>query len=207
MNDALATDDGLSVFLGVRPRLLSIAGRMVRGAVEAEDVVQETWVRWQAVDRSVVRDAEAFLVATTVRLSINILGSARARREVDAKPGAPEPIDPRVDPRARAERGPALEVGIRLLLERLTPTERAAFILREAFAHSYREIANLLRIEEANARQVVSRARRHIAVQRNAPANPTERRRLHEAFAAAAGSGELSGLQGLLVLACGSLAA
>lgn len=180
---------------------------MLRGAVEAEDVVQDVWVRWQAVDRRVVRDAEAFLVASTVRLSINVLNSARSRREVDAGPGVPEPVDRQADPRARAERGQALELGIRLLLERLTPTERAAFVLREAFDHSYREIASILRLEEANARQVVTRARRHVAEDRRAPANPTERRRLLDAFAVAARSGNLSGLQGLLVFGCGPLAA
>src|SRR5262245_28371905 len=186
-------DDGLAVFLSVRPRLLGIACRMLGSASDAEDVVQDVWVRWQGVDRRVVRDATAFLVTSAVRLSLNVLQSARVRREVHVEPGLPEPIDRRADPRQRAERRQALKLGIRLLLEKLTPTERAAYILREAFDHSYREIASVLRLEDANARQVVARARRHRAEDRRAPADPAERRRLLDAFVAAARSGDLSG--------------
>ena len=156
-------DDGLSAFMSVRPRLFGIAYRMLRSAAEAEDVVQEVWVRWQTADRSVVRDATAFLVTTATRLTINVLQSARSRREMCVGPALPEPVDTNADPRLGAERGQALRLAFRLLLERLTPTERAAFILREAFDYRYREIANVLRLQEANARQVVTRARHHVA--------------------------------------------
>jgi RNA polymerase sigma-70 factor (ECF subfamily) len=200
MTAALAQDNGLQAFLRTRPRLFGIAYRMLGSAGEAEDVVQDVWVRWQTVDRSLVRDAAAFLVTATARLSLNVLQSARLRREVYVGPDLPEPVDRRADPRMGAERNQALELGIRLLSERLTPTEQAAFILREAFDHSYREIARVLRLEEANARQLVTRARRHVADDRTArAADPTEHRRLLDAFVDAARSGDLSGLEGLLL--------
>ena len=110
-----------------------------------------------------VRDAAAFLATTATRLAINVMQSARSRRETYVGPWLPEPVDTSADPRLEAERGQALASGVQLLLEKLTPTERAAYILREAFDYPYREIANVLRLEEANARQVVTRARQRIA--------------------------------------------
>ena len=191
-------DDGLSAFMSVRPRLFGIAYRMLGSAAEAEDVVQDVWVRWQSTDRSVVRDAAAFLATTTTRLAINVMQSARARREKHAGPWLPDPIDASVDPELGAQRGEGLEAGILLLLERLSPTERAAYILREAFDYTYRDIADLLRLEVANARQVVTRARQHVATGRSMPANSTAHRRLLEAFVAAARNGDVAGLEGLL---------
>ena len=191
-------DDGLSAFMSVRPRLFGIAYRMLGSAAEAEDIVQDVWVRWQTADRSLVRDAAAFLVTTATRLAINVMQSARSRREKCAGPWLPEPVDTSADPRLGAERGQALAYGVLLLLEKLTPTERAAYILREAFDYPYRDIANVLRLEEANARQVVTRARQHVANGRRMPANSTEQRRLLEAFIAAARNGDVAGLQGTL---------
>ena len=181
-----AADDGLSAFLSVRPRLFGIAYRMLGSAAEAEDIVQDVWVRWQTADRSVVRDAAAFLATTATRLAINVMQSARSRRETYVGPWLPEPVDTSADPRLGAERGQALAFGVLLLLEKLTPTERAAYILREAFDYPYRDIANVLRLEEANARQVVTRARQHVANGRRMPASSTEQRRLLDAFIAAA---------------------
>ena len=160
--------------------------------------MQDVWVRWQTADRSVVRDAAAFLVTTATRLAINVMQSARSRRETCVGPWLPEPVDTSADPRLRAERGEALASGVLLLLEKLTPTERAAYVLREAFDYTYRDIANVLRLEEANARQVVTRARQHVANGRRMPANSTEQRRLLEAFIAAAQHGDVAGLEGLL---------
>ena len=159
-------DDGLSPFLSVRPRLFSIAYRMLGSAAEAEDIVQDVWVRWQLADRSLVRNAAAFLTTTATRLSINVMQSARLRRETYVGPSLPDPVDASADHSAGAERGQAVERAVLLMLETLTPTERAAFILREAYDHPYRDIANVLRLEEANARQVVTRARRHLATGR-----------------------------------------
>jgi RNA polymerase sigma-70 factor (ECF subfamily) len=155
-------DDGLSAFLSVRSRLLSIACRMLGSAAEAEDVVQDVWVRWQTADRTLVRNAAAFLATTATRLAINVMQSARSRRELCAGSRLPEPPDVSDDPCLRAERGEALTFGIRVL-ERLTPTERAAYVLREAFDYAYRDIATILRLKESNARQLVTRARKRVA--------------------------------------------
>ena len=171
---------------------------MLGSAAEAEDIVQDVWVRWQTADRSVVRDAAAFLVTTTTRLAINVMQSARSRRETYVGPWLPEPVDTSADPGLGAERGEALELGVLVLLEKLSPTERAAYILREAFDYAYRDIANVLRLEEANARQVVTRARQHVANGRRMPASSTEQRRLLDAFIAAAQNGDVAGLEGLL---------
>ena len=195
-------DDGLSAFMSVRPRLFGIAYRMLSSAAEAEDVVQDVWVRWQTADRSVVRDAAAFLVTTTTRLAINVVQSARSRRETYVGAWLPEPVDTSADPGLGAERGEGLEAGILLLLEKLSPTERAAYILREAFDYPYRDIANALRLEEANVRQVVTRARQHVACGRRMPASSTEQRRLFDAFIAAAQNGDVASLEGTLSIGC-----
>jgi RNA polymerase sigma factor (sigma-70 family) len=190
-------DDGLSAFLSVRSRLFGIAYRMLGSTAEAEDIVQDAWVRWQTADRSRVRDAAAFLVTTTTRLAINVIRSARSRRETYVGGWLPEPIDTSSDPRLDAERRQALASGVLLLLEKLTPTERAAYIFREAFDYSYRDIANVLRLGEANARQVVTRARHHVADGRSLPVSSTEQRRFLDAFIAAAQNGDVAGLERL----------
>ncbi len=193
-----ADDDGLSAFLRVRPRLFGIAYRMLGRAAEAEDIVQDVWVRWQTADRRLVRDASAFLATTTTRLALNVMQSARSRRETDVGPQLPERVDTSADPGLGAERGQALEQGVRVLLKSLSPTERAAYILREAFDYSYRDIATVLRLEEANARQVVTRARQHVANGRRVAASSTGHKRLLDSFIAAAQDGDVAGLEGLL---------
>jgi len=190
-------DDGLSAFLGMRPRLFGIAFRMLGSAAEAEDIVQDVWVRWQTTDRSVVRDAAAFLATTATRLAINVMQSARSRREAHAGPWQPEPVDTTGDARLAAEQRQALASGFRLLLGKLTPTERAAYILREAFDYAYRDIAGVLRLAEANARQVVTRARKHIVSGGATVASSPELERLLGAFTAAAHDGDLAGLEDL----------
>ncbi len=200
-------DDGLSTFLSVRPRLFRIAYRMLGSAAEAEDIVQEVWVRWQTADRSLVRHAAAFLVTTATRLAINVTQSARSRRETYVGPWLPEPVDTSADPRLEAERRQALACGVLVLLEKLTPTERAAYILREAFDYPHRDIANVLRLGEANARQVVTRARQGVANGRRMPASSNEQRRLLDAFIAAARHGDVAGLEGLLASGAASTSA
>ena len=190
-------DDGLAAFLHVRARLLSIAYRMLGSAAEAEDIVQDVWVRWQTADRRLVRNAAAFLATTATRLAINVMQSARLRREVYLGPRLPERSDVSEDPCAGAERGEALASGVLVLLEKLTPTERAAYVLREAFDYAYRDIAKILRLEEGNARQVVTRARQHVANGRRQPANSTDHRHLLEAVIAAARIGDVAGLERL----------
>ncbi len=194
---ASCPDGGLSAFLCARPRLFGIAYRMLGSAAEAEDIVQDVWVRWQTTDRSAVRNPLAFLVTATTRLAINVLQSARARRETYVGPWLPEPVDTSVDPGLGAERGEALNLAVLLLLEKLSPTERAAYVLREAFNYPHREIADVLRVEEANARQLVTRAREHVSSGRRAPVSAAEQRRLLNAFIAAARTGDLGGLESL----------
>lgn len=191
-------DDPLPAFVRVRPRLFGIAYRMLGSAAEAEDIVQDVWLRWQSCDRAAVQDAPAYLATMTTRLSINLAQSARSRREMYVGPWLPEPVDTRADPSLGAERGQALALAVLLLLEKLSPTERAAYVLREAFDYPYRQIAEILRLNEENTRQLVTRARKHIADGRRAPVSAEEQRRLLDAFLAAAQKGDLPALEGLL---------
>src|SRR5882762_4487860 len=190
-------DDGLSAFADVRPRLFGIAYRMLGSVAEAEDIVQDAWLRWQVTDRRVVENPAAFLATTTTRLCINLIQSAPSRRETYTGTWLPEPVDTSGDPSLGAERGEALKLAVVVLLEKLSPTERAAYVLREAFDYSYRQIADILQMEEANTRQLVSRARKHIADGRRTPASSNEQRRFLEAFISAAQKGDMAGLEGL----------
>ena len=191
-------DEAAAVFAEVRPRLFGIAYRMLGSWSEAEDVVQEAWLRWQATDRSAVRTPAAFLATTTTRLCLNLLQSARARRETYIGPWLPEPVDTRADPTLRAERDEALELAVLLLLEKLTPAERAAYVLRESFAYPYLEIAEILQLSQPNVRQLVSRARRHVTEDRRAPVSETTHRQLLQAFLLAARTGDVAGLESVL---------
>jgi RNA polymerase sigma factor (sigma-70 family) len=170
MTTNAVADEGLSAFLTVRPRLLGIARRMLGCGAAAEDIVQEVWVRWQATDHGVVRDPAAFLAATATRLAINVIQSARARREKYLDVMLPEPADTGMSPALTVELGDALHDGLLVLVQTLSPTERTAFILREAFEYAYRDIGAALRLQEANARQVVTRARQRLANRRRTPA-------------------------------------
>jgi RNA polymerase sigma-70 factor (ECF subfamily) len=193
-------DNATAVFLGSRSRLFGVAYRMLGSVAEAEDVVQETWLRWQTADRSAVMEPVAYLVSIATRIAINIAQSARSRRETYIGPWLPEPVDTRSDPTLGAERGEALELGVLLLLEKLLPTERAAYVLREAFEYTHSQIAAVLEMTDSNVRQTVTRARRHIAGERRAIVNKAEQERLLRAFLAAAQQGELSELERLLSL-------
>ena len=184
-------------FQRVRPRLFGIAFRVLGSAGDADDVVQDAWIRWQGTDRSKVRDAAAFLVATTTRLAINVTQSARARRETYVGPRLLDAADAEADPALGAERRDALERGVHMLLEKLAPTERAAYVLREAFDYPYRDIARVLALSEANARQLVTRARRRLTGEPGRPVCAGERERLLDAFAAAQ-TGDLATLERLL---------
>jgi RNA polymerase sigma-70 factor (TIGR02957 family) len=187
-----------AVFTGVRPRLFGIAYRMLGSASEAEDLVQEVWLRWQAYDRSTVARPAAFLATVATRLAVNALKSARARRETYIGPWLPEPVDTSADPYLGAERGEALELAALLLMERLTPGERAAYVLREAFDYPYAQIAEVLETSEAAVRQLVSRARRHMAGGRRSRADAAKQRTLLTAFMSAARSGDTAALERLL---------
>jgi RNA polymerase sigma-70 factor (ECF subfamily) len=190
-------DDGLSAFVPVRPRLFGIAYRMLGSAAEAEDVVQDVWMRWQSTNRSTIENPPAYLATTTTRLCINLAQSAHSRRETYIGTWLPEPVDTTSDPEIGAERGEALKLAVLLLLEKLSPTERAAYVLREAFDYSYNQIASILQMEEANVRQLVSRARKHIADCRHTSVSSNEQRRFLEAFITAAQKGDMAALEGL----------
>jgi RNA polymerase sigma-70 factor (ECF subfamily) len=191
-------DQHIASFQAARPRLFAVAYSVLRDAAEADDVVQDAWTRWHGTDRDKVRDAAAFLATTTRRLAVNVADSARARRETCVGPWLPERLDSRADPARDAELREELERAVLVLMERLSPAERAAYVLREAFDYPYREISHLLALTEANARQLVTRARGHLFSQRRNPVSASEQRQFVEAFVTAAQSGDLAVLEQLL---------
>lgn len=191
-------DGAVAVFVQCRPRLLGIARRVLGSTVEAEDVLQDVWLRWQRADRSAVVSPAAFLSTITIRLALNVAQSARVRRETSMGPWLSEAVDTGPDPEQRAQRAEAVETALLLLLKRLTPAERAAYLLREAFDYSYPEIAGTLRLSQGNARQLVSRARMHLTRERRVRGNTTGHRRLLTAFVAAARTGDVASLEAVL---------
>lgn len=198
-------DEAAAVFMSLRPRLFGIAYRMLSSVAEAEDVVQDVWLRWQAADRGAVVNPAAFLATATTRLAINALQSARVRRETYIGPWLPEPVDTSADPYLGAERGEALEFAALMLMEKLTPNERAAYVLREAFDYPYAQIADILQSTEPAVRQLVSRARKHMAGERRTPATAAARKELLTSFVDAARSGDMSALERLFAAGVTSL--
>ncbi|RPK33302.1 RNA polymerase sigma-70 factor [Streptomyces sp. ADI93-02] len=185
-------------FMAARPQLFGIAYRVLGSTVEAEDILQEAWLRWQKTDRSDIVEPAAFLATVTARLAINLAQSARVRRESYVGPWLPEPVDTSQDPHLGAERAEAVEMAVLLLLEKLNPVERAAYVLREAFDYPYRQIAEILETSEANTRQLVSRGRKHLSAENRASVSQREHKRLLEVFVKAARTGDLAGLEGVL---------
>ena len=191
-------DRAAAVFEAVRPRLFGIAYRMLGSVSEAQDVVQDAWIRWQSTDRHGIRNPTAFLSTVTTRLAINVATSARARREVYVGPWLPEPVRTDDDPALGAERSEALELGLLKLMERLSPRERAVYLLREAFDYSFADIAGVLETTESNVRQLASRARLHLQEARPTAVANEERNRLLRAFVSAAQTGDLKQLETML---------
>jgi RNA polymerase sigma-70 factor (ECF subfamily) len=185
-------------FQQVRQRLFGIAYRVLGSATDADDVVQDAWIRWHRTDRTEVRDTASFLATTTTRLAINVIQSARARRETHIEPQLIDRVDMRADPLLDAQRGEALELALDELVEKLSPAERAVYVLREAFDYPYRTIAAVLPLSEANARQLITRARRRLAGEHRRPVDARKRRRFLAAFVVAAETGELAQLEYLL---------
>jgi len=187
-------------FQELRPLLFSIAYRILGSVAEAEDAVQETWLRYQASPTQPA-SAKAFLSAAVTRLSIDVLRSARVRREEYSGPWFPEPLvtDPYSDPERSAELADSVSMAALLLLERLTPLERAVFVLREVFGFGFDEIASAVGRSEAASRQLAVRARRHMDQGRpRFEADRREREQLAERFFGAFREGDLGGLQELL---------
>lgn len=170
---------------------------MLGSVADAEDILQDVWIRWQAARREDVREPVAFLTTITTRLSINALQSAHVRRETYIGPWLPEPVNTQNDPALGAERGEALQYAVLMLLEKLTPAERAAYVLREALDYPYERIAEIVQSSIVSARQLVSRARAHLASDRSAAISPGDQRRLLEAFLTAAQRGETAELERL----------
>ena len=177
-----------------------VAYRMLGSVAEAEDVAQEAMLRLARQEEEIVEPA-AWITTVATRLSINVLKSARARREAYVGPWLPEPLleDPAPGPASKAELSDSLSLALLVLLERLSPAERAAYLLREVFGYGYAEIANIIEQSEVNSRQLVSRARKHLEASRpRFDADEQARDALLERFLAAAEEGDLHGLEELL---------
>ncbi|WP_327718338.1 RNA polymerase sigma-70 factor [Streptomyces sp. NBC_00490] len=187
-------------FQELRPLLFSIAYRILGSVSEAEDAVQETWLRYEAAPTE-PRSAKAYLSAAVTRVSINVLRSARVRREAYVGPWFPEPLlaDPYQDPERSAELADSVSTAALLLLERLSPLERAVFVLREVFDFGFPEVASAVGRSEAACRQLVVRARRHMAEGRpRFEASRKERTELASRFFQALREGDVDSLQELL---------
>ncbi|MFB9836082.1 RNA polymerase sigma-70 factor [Actinoallomurus acaciae] len=187
-------------FEELRPLLFSIAYRILSSVSEAEDAVQETWLRYEASPARPA-SAKAFLSAVVTRISIDVLRSARVRREEYVGPWFPEPLltDPYQDPARSAELADSVSMAALLLLERLSPLERAVFVLREVFGFGFPEVASAVDRSEAACRQLMVRARRHMeAGRRRFEADRSEREELAERFFAAFREGNVDGLRELL---------
>jgi RNA polymerase sigma-70 factor, ECF subfamily len=200
MSEALkSAADPLAAFERERGRLFGIAYRMLGSVAEAEDVLQDAWLRWQAVDHAEIENPAAYLVRLVTRLSIDTLGAARNRLTDYVGPWLPEPLVGGDDPAALQELADDLSTAFLLLLERLTPVERAVFLLRESFDFNYREIAYVVGKTEENCRQIDRRARKHLDEHRRpAPADPAEHDRLLGGFLRAIQDGDLDGMVALL---------
>jgi RNA polymerase sigma-70 factor, ECF subfamily len=187
-------------FEELRPLLFSIAYRILGSVSEAEDAVQESWLRYQASPAQPA-SAKAFLSAVVTRVSIDVLRSARVRREAYVGPWFPEPLltDPYQDPERSAELADSVSMAALLLLERLSPLERAVFVLREVFAFDFAEISSAVGRSEAACRQLAVRARRHMDAGRpRFEADRRERDELAVRFFDALREGDVEGLRELL---------
>ncbi|WP_324194379.1 RNA polymerase sigma-70 factor [Nocardia blacklockiae] len=195
-------ETGLAEFESHRPRLFALAYRMLGAASEAEDAVQETYLRWERTERGEIRSAEAWLTTIVVNVCRSWLDSARARRESYVGPWLPEPVRTEggeLGPLESAEQRELVSLAMLTLLERLSPVERAVFVLREGFGYTHGEIAEMLALSEANSQQLYSRARRRVRTgNARFAAEPRQARQLFERFLAAARSGDLAALERML---------
>jgi RNA polymerase sigma-70 factor (ECF subfamily) len=188
-----------SVFSEHRELLLGVAYRILGRVADAEDVVQDAWLRWERADRDAVANPRAYLVRVTTRLAIDRLRSIKARNESYVGPWLPEPLLTSPDAAEPVERAESVSMAMLIVLETLSPLERAVFVLREAFGYPYSEIAEILGRGEPAVRQLASRARDHVQQQR--PRYDTDRqtrREVVERFLAAAVGGDLRTLMGAL---------
>jgi RNA polymerase sigma-70 factor (TIGR02957 family) len=185
----------------LRPRMFSIAYRMLGSVAEAEDVVQEAFLRLHRAPAEEVRSVPGYAVTVTTRLAIDHLRSARVRREHYVGSWLPEPLlatDVEADPAVRAERADSLSLAFLVVLEKLSPVERAVFLLREVFGYDYDEIARIVEKSVVNCRQIFTRASRRIAGEPRFEASRERRDALASAFFAACDSGDVTALEQLL---------
>ncbi|MFE4253298.1 RNA polymerase sigma-70 factor [Streptomyces sp. NPDC056910] len=200
----MATDTVIEVFEEHRPVLMGVAYRMLGRVADAEDVVQDAWLRWAQADRDEVREPRAYLVRVATRLAIDRLRQAQVRREAYVGPWLPEPLVTDFGPTApdtaeAAVLAESVSLAVLVVLESLSPLERAVFVLREAFGFPFAEIASTLERSESAVRQLAGRARKHVDERRpRFDVDPVEQRDLTERFLAAATGGDLEGLMTLL---------
>ncbi|MEU9354649.1 RNA polymerase sigma factor SigJ [Streptomyces griseoloalbus] len=200
----MTTDTVTDVFEEHRPVLLGVAYRMLGRVADAEDVVQDAWLRWSGGDRSEVREPRGYLVRVTTRLAIDRLRRIKALGETYVGPWLPEPYvtdfgDTAPDTAERAVLADSVSLAVLVVLESLSPLERAVFVLREAFGFPYADIAAVLDRGEPAVRQLAGRARKHVEERRpRYQVDPAQRRDLTERFLAAAAGGDLAGLMELL---------
>ncbi|MGQ4726237.1 MULTISPECIES: RNA polymerase sigma-70 factor [Streptomyces] len=200
----MTVDVATEIFEEHRPVLTGVAYRMLGRVADAEDVVQEAWLRWAAAGREDVREPRAFLVRITTRLAIDRLRHLQSRRETYPGPWLPEPLvtdfGPTLpDTAERAVLADSVSLAVLVVLESLSPLERAVFVLREAFGFPHAEIATALDRTEAAVRQLAGRARRHVEERKpRYDVDPAERRDLTERFLAAASGGGIEQLLALL---------
>ncbi|MCB5178575.1 RNA polymerase sigma-70 factor [Streptomyces antimicrobicus] len=191
--------DALEVFTAHRRLLFGTAYRMLGSVADAEDVLQDAWLSWDKADRAAVANPRAYLVRTVTNLSLNRLTSARATREAYVGPWLPEPLLTAPDVAEGAEVADSVSTALLVVLETLSPLERAVFVLREVFGYAYAEIAGVLDRGEATVRQTAHRARAHVQARR--PRFDTDAGRRHEVterFLAACAGGDLAAVMELL---------
>ena len=191
--------DSARIFDEHRAVLISVAYRILGSVTDAEDTVQESWLRWSGVNPSDVRDPRAFLVRVTTRLAIDRLRRAKARRESYVGPWLPEPILTSRDVAEDVALAESVSMAMLVVLETLSPLERAVFVLREAFGMPYAEIADVLGRKEEAVRQLAHRARDHVQERRSRfDADESEQRRVTERFLEATSTGDLEALMAVL---------
>ncbi|WP_405430269.1 RNA polymerase sigma-70 factor [Micromonospora sp. NBC_00617] len=194
--------DEVEVFERARARLEAIAYRLLGSASDAEDAVQDTFLRWQAADREHVETPEAWLTRVLTNLCLNQLTSARARRETYVGTWLPEPVlagDRMLGPVDTVEQRESVSMAVLTLMERLSPNERAVYVLREAFGYPHGEIAEILGVSEANCQQIYRRARQHVTAGRaRAEVDDAAARKIVTEFLTAANNGEIQRLVELL---------